>query len=83
MPKTDWRRQHEEFISAIRAAKTVQAHVAAGGKLTDLPPPPPSLNPDYVQCPHCGRRFNESAAERHIPKCASMLHNKPNRLGKK
>lgn len=54
-----------------------QAHVAAGGKLSDLPPPPPSSNPDYVQCPHCGRRFNETAAERHIPKCSTYDYNKP------
>ena len=31
---------------------------------------------DYVQCPHCGRRFNEAAADRHIPKCASISSNK-------
>jgi uncharacterized C2H2 Zn-finger protein len=77
VPKKDWRRTHEEFINAIRAAKQAQAHVAKGGKLTDLPPPPPSSNPDYVQCPHCGRKFNEAAAERHIPKCASYAFNKP------
>lgn len=75
--KSDWRRKHEEFIQAIRAAKEMQAHLAKGGKLSDLPPPPPSENPDYVQCPHCSRRFNQTAAERHIPKCATMLHNKP------
>lgn len=23
-----------------------------------------------VECPHCGRRFNEKAAQRHIPICA-------------
>lgn len=75
--KSDWRRKHEEFIAAIRSAKQVQAHLAKGGKLSDLPPPPPSENPDYVQCPHCSRRFNESAAQRHIPKCATFQHNKP------
>lgn len=73
--KKDWRKTHEEFIAAIRAAKEAQAHVARGGKLTDLPPPPPSSNPDYVQCPHCGRRFNEAAAERHIPVPAINLTN--------
>ncbi|KPJ10070.1 Protein FAM164C [Papilio machaon] len=72
-----WRQKHEEFIQAIRAAKQVQAHLKAGGKLSDLPPPPPSENPDYVSCPHCGRRFNQAAAERHIPKCANYQFNKP------
>jgi len=75
--KTDWRRKHEEFIAAIRSAKKVQAHLAKGGKLQDLPPPPPSENADYIQCPHCLRRFNQAAAERHIPKCVNMKHNKP------
>lgn len=74
--KSNWRKKHEEFIQAIRAAKEVKLHLARGGKLSDLPPPPASENPDYVQCPHCERRFNQTAAERHIPKCATMLHNK-------
>lgn len=77
LQRNDWRRKHEEFISAIKAAKDMQTHLARGGKLSDLPPPPPSENPDYVQCPHCNRRFNEQAASRHIPKCANYLHNKP------
>lgn len=75
--KGNWRKKHEEFIAAIRSAKEMQAHLARGGKLSDLPPPPPSENADYIQCPHCQRRFNEGAATRHIPKCATMLHNKP------
>ncbi|XP_022210946.1 zinc finger C2HC domain-containing protein 1C isoform X2 [Drosophila obscura] len=79
--KSNWRKKHEEFIQTIRSAKQAQAHVARGGKLSDLPPPPPSENPDYIQCPHCGRRFNQTAAERHIPKCATMIHNKPRQNG--
>uniref|UniRef100_A0A6E8VIL9 C2HC/C3H-type domain-containing protein n=1 Tax=Anopheles coluzzii TaxID=1518534 RepID=A0A6E8VIL9_ANOCL len=75
--QSNWRKKHEEFIATIRAAKEMKAHLARGGKLSDLPPPPPSENPDYIQCPHCSRRFNQTAAERHIPKCATMLHNKP------
>ncbi|RZF38286.1 hypothetical protein LSTR_LSTR009009 [Laodelphax striatellus] len=75
--KSNWRKKHEEFINNIRAAKVAQAHVAAGGKISDLPPPPPSDTSDYVQCPHCSRKFNEGAASRHIPKCANMQHNKP------
>ncbi|XP_011881640.1 PREDICTED: uncharacterized protein LOC105569631 isoform X2 [Vollenhovia emeryi] len=70
--KLDWRRKHEEFISAIRYARETQARLAAGGNLSDLPPPPPSDTSDYVQCEHCGRKFNRSAAERHIPICKRM-----------
>lgn len=44
--------------------------------MADLPPPPPSLNPDYVQCPHCGRNYAPPVAERHIPKCVN-IQNKP------
>jgi len=75
--KSNWRQKHEEFIAAIRSAKQAQEHLAKGGNLKDLPPPPPSSNPDYITCPHCGRRFNESAAARHIPKCATYEFNKP------
>ncbi|XP_052756449.1 zinc finger C2HC domain-containing protein 1C isoform X3 [Galleria mellonella] len=80
---SNWRQKHEEFIQAIRAAKQVQAHLNAGGKLSDLPPPPPSENPDYIQCPHCSRRFNQAAAERHIPKCANYQFNKPKPAAKR
>ncbi|WAR16427.1 ZC21A-like protein, partial [Mya arenaria] len=66
-PKSNWRSQHQEFISNIRAAKGAQVAMERGDPLP--PPPPPSLNPDYVTCPHCARRFNEKAAERHISFC--------------
>lgn len=59
----------------------MQAYVAKGGKLSDLPPPPPSENPDYVQCPHCSRRFNEAAASRHIPICQNINKPKPKATG--
>ncbi|CAG0881966.1 unnamed protein product [Cyprideis torosa] len=74
--KTDWRKKREEFVNAIREAKKVQAHLAAGGKLEDLPPPPPSDTSHYTPCPHCGRKFDEAVAERHIPKCANIKSNK-------
>ncbi|XP_071552703.1 uncharacterized protein [Panulirus ornatus] len=62
--KKNWKKQHEEFIAAIRAAKTGNA-------------PPPTDNSDYIECPHCGRKFSEAAADRHIPKCANIQSNKP------
>ena len=74
--KSDWRKKREDFVAALRAAKAAQRHLAAGGKISDLPPPPPSDTSDYVQCPHCSRRFNEGVAERHIPKCKDIKSNK-------
>jgi len=73
-PPSVWRQQHQEFIQALRYAKKLTAAEAAGVSLKHLPPLPPSSNPDYVQCPHCGRRFNQTAAERHIPSCATTVN---------
>ncbi|KAL9953865.1 hypothetical protein ACROYT_G041338 [Oculina patagonica] len=70
-PKADWRAQHENFIKAIRYAKGLSNE-----------PPPPTENPDYVQCPHCERKFNPATAERHIPKCKDIKA-KPAPLKKK
>jgi hypothetical protein len=74
--KGDWRKKREEFIAVLRAAKEAQRHVANGGKISDLPPPPPMDTSDYIRCPHCGRKFSESAADRHIPKCKDIKSNK-------
>ncbi|KAB0393586.1 hypothetical protein E2I00_007726, partial [Balaenoptera physalus] len=59
--------QHEDFINAIRSAKQCTLAIKEGRPLP--PPPPPSINLDYIQCPYCMRRFNETAANRHINFC--------------
>ncbi|XP_064107731.1 serine/arginine repetitive matrix protein 1-like isoform X2 [Macrobrachium nipponense] len=64
--KVDWRKKHEDFIATVRAAKGMSGYEA-----------PPLDTSDYVECPHCGRKFAEGVAERHIPKCASIQSNKP------
>uniref|UniRef100_A0A3B4ATU6 Zinc finger C2HC domain-containing protein 1A n=1 Tax=Periophthalmus magnuspinnatus TaxID=409849 RepID=A0A3B4ATU6_9GOBI len=74
---SNWRKKHEDFIAAIRAARNVSQGTKDGEPLP--PPPPPSYDPDYIQCPHCQRRFNENAADRHIKFCqeqAARMGNK-------
>ena len=58
--KLDWRKKREEFKSTLQAAKEAQRHLAKGGDLRDLPPPPPSDTSDYVQCPYCHRRYKDA-----------------------
>ena len=29
---------------------------------------------NLIPCPHCNRKFNQQAADRHIPKCANITH---------
>ncbi|XP_046364698.2 zinc finger CCCH domain-containing protein 13-like [Haliotis rufescens] len=67
--KKDWRAQHESFIETIRYAKKVSEMEAQGVKPQNLPPPPRTVNPDYVRCPTCNRNFNPNTAEKHIPNC--------------
>lgn len=70
-PQNKWRQKSDAFRDAMRAARQAQAHIKAGRPLSELPPPPPT-DPeldDRIECPHCGRRFSEAAATRHIPHC--------------
>ncbi|KAJ8336980.1 hypothetical protein SKAU_G00382000 [Synaphobranchus kaupii] len=75
--QSNWRLKHEELINTIQATKGLTHVLKIGGPLP--PPLPPCLNPDYIQCQFCERKFNEGAAQRHIDFCkeqASRLQNK-------
>ena len=67
--KEKWKAQSEAFRNAMRAAREYDEAVKAG-----KPPPPPPAPveeaDDRVPCPHCGRKFNDVAAARHVPHCA-------------
>ena len=74
--QSKWRREHEAFIANIRAARQYTQAKESGGP---LPPPPKSTyqeSSDMVSCPHCGRTFNEKAADRHIPICLKLQKKK-------
>ncbi|KAI2803006.1 Zinc finger C2HC domain-containing protein 1C [Blomia tropicalis] len=78
-PIPNWKRQHEEFIRTIRAARgevvendhtnSIEEEDEDGsGRTRTLPP-------GMVECPTCMRRFSERAAERHINWCAGRQKN--------
>lgn len=68
--KAKWKEQSNAFRDAMRAARAVTKAIENGDPL----PPPTTSAPDssLVPCPHCGRRFSEKAADRHIPQCQNI-----------
>ncbi|KAK3240464.1 hypothetical protein CYMTET_49696, partial [Cymbomonas tetramitiformis] len=77
--KEAWKKKSEAFRAAMQASRGITKALAEGKDLKDIPPPPPTIDDSLIQCPHCLRRFNDRAAERHIPKCTSIKA-KPNML---
>lgn len=71
-----WRQQHEDFVNAMKYNRQVQAVEQRGGDIRKLAPPPQSSQAGLVPCPHCGRKFGEVQAAKHIPACANTV-NKP------
>nr|CCC91756.1 conserved hypothetical protein [Trypanosoma congolense IL3000] len=81
LPK--WKIQHEQFQAAMRAMRQMApGNVERGGnslaagadsKGMQQPMPLPAEYDDRVPCPHCGRKFAQTTAERHIPKCATTI----------
>ena len=65
-----WKQQSQAFREAMKAARDY-----AKAKERGEEPPPPVISapdPSLIPCPHCGRRFNEMAANRHIPQCKNI-----------
>ena len=67
-PAPKWKTQSERFRAGLRAGRM--------GRAVDT-----GHDEDLVPCPHCGRSFNERAAERHVPRCADVRA-KPSRLAR-
>eukprot|EP00824_Muranothrix_gubernata_P016643 TRINITY_DN3429_c0_g1_i1.p1 TRINITY_DN3429_c0_g1~~TRINITY_DN3429_c0_g1_i1.p1 ORF type:complete len:292 (+),score=45.70 TRINITY_DN3429_c0_g1_i1:31-876(+) len=67
--KKDWRATHEAFVANVRAARQVTKALKEGKDIRDIPVVASAPDPDLVGCPHCGRSFSDTAAERHIPWC--------------
>ena len=72
--KSTWRQQHLEFQAALRAARGVTRMPAASRGARDTASYDSYVRVDTrIPCPHCGRRYADTTAERHIPKCKDIL----------
>ena len=56
--------------------RKLKAAEKAGIDISTLPPPPSAESDARVECPHCFRRFNQKAWDRHVPQC-QRLKTKP------
>lgn len=66
-----WREKSSAFREAMRNARQVTVALKSGAPLPEYVPSGP--DPSLKQCPHCQRRFNDKAAERHIPQCQNII----------
>jgi rubrerythrin len=66
--KAKWKEQSKQFREAMRAAREGKAA-------------PVTVDTTLVPCKHCGRSFNENAAEKHIPFCAKKAKENKLRIG--
>ena len=64
-------------MTSIRAARGPSSTSQGSGAY--VPPAAAVVNPDYVQCPHCERRFNEHSAQRHIEFCKEQKSRIPSK----
>ena len=54
-----WKLNHENFIKNIKFNKNLKEMEMRGEDTSNLRPPE-TLNPDYVPCPYCMRKFAPS-----------------------
>lgn len=62
-----WKAQSEMFRQAMRAVKGPES--GSGGAGGGYQPAPVEQYDDRTECQWCGRKFNDTAAQRHIPSC--------------
>jgi hypothetical protein len=71
-----WKAQSEMFRAAMRAA--AKSDDEPGGGMA-FSAPTIEQHDDRTECRHCGRKFNEQAAERHIPLCEKKAREMKNK----
>jgi len=63
-----WKAKSDAFQQAIKDARAATKAQKEGKPLPPTRLTAPELD-DRIPCPHCGRRFGEAQAQRHIPIC--------------
>ena len=62
-----------QFRQAMQASSAVEEEGAGFGTKNFRPTQQPSaadeIDDDRIQCKWCGRKFNETAGQRHMPHC--------------
>lgn len=80
--KSNWRDQSNAFREAMKAARNFNNQSSGSSSSSTLAAPSsPYIDPSFIQCPNCLRRFNQKAAERHLPICKN-IQAKPTSLKK-
>ena len=83
--KPKWKNQSEQFRQAMRAARGGgNGGGKSGGKFGDNGYDPGYQEDQYddrTPCPYCGRKFNDIAAQRHIPHCQNKAKEQAMRVG--
>ena len=79
-----WKVQSEQFRAIIKQNRLISEAEKTGKPLSSVPTVKPKLpsgyidgnggvlDDDLIPCPNCGRRFNEKAADRHLPICKNI-----------
>jgi len=71
--KKKWKAQSAMLRNAVRSSKQIDQAMKNGVPLSDLPQMPSiPVEDTRIPCPHCGRKFAEETAKRHIPKCQNI-----------
>ena len=65
-----WKAQSNQLREAMANMRAISKAEKEGKPLPPAMPSGPDMS--LIPCPHCGRRFNQKAADRHIPKCQSI-----------
>lgn len=71
-----WKQQHQDLVNNMKYMRKMKAIEESGGDIRSLPPPPPSQNPGFQECPFCARKFAKESFERHTNVCRNVV-NKP------